>query len=72
MTVKEVMEKYGAKYEYAIEESETGLIFWPDCGGDLLDWRDMNRATYEDYADCKAKEVDVDGYREEKTILIVV
>ena len=72
MIVKEVMEMYVNKYDYAIRDTDMDCEFWPDINGLLYDWSMGDSATYEEYADHEAKEIDLEAYHEEKTILIVV
>lgn len=71
MTVKEVMNKYTG-YDFAIEEEEEGLEYWREDNGFWREYSDNNCITDKQVNDLEVKAIDLDSYKEEKTILMVI
>ena len=70
MTVKEIMNKYEG-YDFAIVEEE-GLEYWREYNGKWVEYSDYNALNDNDIMSLEAKAIDLDSYKEEKTILITV
>ena len=71
MTVKEVMNKYEG-YGFAIVEEKEGLEYWRECNGIWVEYSDYNALKDSDVENLEVKAIDLDSYKEEKTILMII
>lgn len=71
MTVKEVMNKYEG-YGFAIVEEEEGLEYWREGNGMWVEYSDYNALNDNDVENLEVKAIDLDSYKEENTILMVI
>lgn len=71
MTVKEVMNAYTG-YDFAIVEEEEGLEYWREYNGKWVEYSDYNALEDSDVENLEVKAIDLDGYEEEKTILMII
>ena len=65
------MNKYEG-YDFAIVDEEEGLEYWRESNGDWVEYSDYNALNDNDIMSLEAKAIDLDSYKEEKTILITV
>ena len=71
MTVKEVIEQYKDKYDFAIEGENTDGEYWLECGY-WHNWSMEDFCDYEEFLDCEVVGLDFTTYEEETTLLIII
>lgn len=72
MTVKEVIEQYKDKYDFAVEGKDTYGEYWLECGNYWHNWSMEDCCNYEEFLDREVVSLDFTAYAEEKTILITI
>ena len=72
MTVKEVIEQYKDRYDFAVEGEDTDGEYWLECGNCWHNWSMEDWCNYEEFLDREVVNLDFTAYTEEKTILITI